>query len=127
MPNAELKVVGQSVPIHDVREKVTGSLRYVGDQKLHRMVHAKLVLSPIAHGRVRRIDTSEAEALPGVVAVFTHANTPETRYNSHKWIEGLEVVKDESLFTDHPRFHGDRIAAVVAETREIAERAAGLI
>ncbi len=127
MPKAELKVVGQSVPIHDVRQKVTGSLRYVGDQKLHRMLHAKLVLSPIAHGRVLRIDSSEAEALPGVVAVFTHANTPATRYNSHKWIEGLEVVKDETLFTDHPRFHGDRIAAVVGETREAVERAAKLI
>ncbi len=127
MSNPALKVVGRSLPIHDVREKVTGALRYVGDLKFHRMLHAKLVLSPVAHARVLGIDTSEAEAVPGVVAVFTHVNAPGQRYNSHKWIEGLEVVKDETLFTDHPRFHGDRVAAVVAETQAAAERAASLI
>ena len=127
MSNPALKVVGQSIPIHDVREKVTGRLRYVGDMSLPRMLHAKLVLSQVAHGRIVAIDATQAEALPGVVAVFTCANAPQTRYNSHKWLEGLEVVKDESLFTDHPRFHGDRIAAVVAETKAIAEQAAGLI
>jgi len=127
MADTTLKVVGKSIPIHDVREKVTGALRYVGDLKLSRMLYAKLVLSPVAHGRVTGLDTAEAEALPGVVAVFTHRNTPGTRYNSHKWLEGLEVVKDETLFTDHPRFHGDRIAAVVAESRALAERAASLV
>lgn len=127
MVNSTFKVVGQSIPIHDVREKVSGSLRYVGDQKRHGMLHAKLVLSPLAHARVLGIDTAEAEAVPGVVGIFTPANTPATRYNSHKWIEGLEVVKDETLFTDHPRFHGDRVAAVVAETRAAAEQAAKLI
>lgn len=127
MPNAELKVVGKSVPIHDVLQKVTGQVRYVGDLKLHGVLHAKLLLSDIAHGLIRTIDTSAAEALPGVVAVFTHRNSPRTAYNSHKWLEGLEVVKDEQLFTDHVRYHGDRIAAVVAETRDIAERAVRLI
>lgn len=127
MPNPGLKIIGKSVPIHDVRQKVTGSLRYVGDLKRHGLLHAKLLLSDIAHGRIRKIDSSEAEALPGVVAVFTHLNSPKAAYNSHKWLEGMEVIKDENLFTDHVRFHGDRIAAVVAETKEIAEQAVRLI
>jgi CO/xanthine dehydrogenase Mo-binding subunit len=127
MQSAELKVVGKSLPIHDVRQKLTGSLRYVGDLRLPGLLHAKLVLSEIAHGRILEIDSTEAEALPGVIAVFSHANSPAILYNSHKWIEGLEVVKDERLFTDHVRFHGDRVAAVVAETKEIAEQAVRLI
>ena len=127
MTTQELQIVGHSVPIHDVVEKATGSLRYVNDLKLHGMLHAKLVLSTVAHGRVKRLDTSRAEQLPGVAAVFTAAHCPAHPYNSHKWIEGMEVVKDETFFTDHVRFHGDRIAAVVAESREIAEAAARLV
>ena len=127
MPSAELKIVGKSVPIHDVTQKVTGGVRYVGDMKLHGMLHAKLLLSEIAHGRIQRIDAAAAAALPGVVAIFTYADAPRNAYNSHKWLEGLEVVKDETLFTDHVRFHGDRIGAVVAKTKEIAERAVRLI
>ena len=127
MATQELQVVGSSVPIHDVQEKATGALRYVNDMKLHGMLHAKLLLSGVAHGRVSRLDLARAEALPGVVAIFTAANSPGHRYNSHKWIEGMEVVKDETLFTDQVRFCGDRIAAVVAESREIAEAAARLI
>ena len=52
MATQELQVVGSSVPIHDVQEKATGALRYVNDMKLHGMLHAKLLLSGVAHGRV---------------------------------------------------------------------------
>jgi xanthine dehydrogenase molybdenum-binding subunit len=123
----ELTVVGKSISIHDVREKATGELRYVNDLKIHGLLHAKLVLSAIAHGRVKSLDLTRAEQVPGVVAIFTPWNAPRQPYNSHKWIEGMEVIKDELLFNDHVRFFGDRIAAVVAETREIAEAAARLI
>ena len=66
MATQELQVVGSSVPIHDVQEKATGALRYVNDMKLHGMLHAKLLLSAIAHGRVKRLDLARAEALPGL-------------------------------------------------------------
>ena len=127
MSTRELTVVGKSISIHDVQEKATGGLRYVNDLKILGLLHAKLVLSTIAHGRVIGLDLARAEQLPGVVAIFTPWNAPATPYNSHKWIEGMEVIKDELLFTDHVRFFGDRIAAVVAESREIAEAAARLI
>ncbi|MEW9094949.1 MAG: molybdopterin cofactor-binding domain-containing protein [Clostridiaceae bacterium] len=123
----KLKYVGKYVPIHDIEEKVTGKVKYVGDMELHKMLHAKLLLSDIAHGKIISIDTSEAEKLPGVKGIYTYKNSPATLYNSHKWIEGIEVIKDESLFSDIVRFHGDRIGAVVAETKEIAERAIKLI
>lgn len=123
----KLKYIGKSIPIHDIHEKVTGSMQYVGDMTLHGMLHAKLVLSPIAHGRITAVNTAKAEAYPGVLGVFTYKNTPNIPYNSHKWMEGIEVLKDERLFSEHVRFFGDRVAAVVAESKEIAERAAGLI
>ncbi len=122
-----LNIVGKSVAIHDVLEKATGSLRYVNDMKFQGMLHAKLLLSTVAHGRVKALDLARAERLPGVVAIFTPWNTPRNPYNSHKWIEGMEVIEDELLFTDHVRFQGDRIAAVVASSREVAEAAVRLI
>jgi CO/xanthine dehydrogenase Mo-binding subunit len=122
-----LRYVGNSVPIHDIKEKVTGKIKYYGDMTMPGMLHAKLLLSSIAHGRIKSIDTSRAEALPGVEAVFTYKNSPATQYNSHKWIDGMEVVADERLFTEKVRFCGDRIAAVVAVDRQTAERAVKLI
>jgi CO/xanthine dehydrogenase Mo-binding subunit len=122
-----LRYVGNSIPIHDIKEKVTGKIKYYGDMTMPGMLHAKLLLSSIAHGRIKSIDTSRAEALPGVEAVFTYKNSPATQYNSHKWIDGMEVVADERLFTEKVRFCGDRIAAVVAADRQTAERAVKLI
>lgn len=123
----KLKYIGKYIPIHDAEEKVCGRVQYVGDMELHGMLHAKLVLSSVAHGVIKHMDTSKAEALPGVEAVFTYKNSPEYLYNTHKWIEGIEVIRDERLFTNRVRFFGDRIAAIVAETKEIAEKAASLI
>lgn len=123
----DLKYVGKYVAIHDVQEKVTGKIKYVGDMEIPGMLYGKLVLSTIVHGNIVKIDTSKAEAVAGVVKVYTHENTPSTLYNSHKWIAGLDVVKDERLFTDKVRFVGDRVAAVVAIDRETAEYAATLI
>jgi CO/xanthine dehydrogenase Mo-binding subunit len=125
--NQKLKYIGKYIPIHDAEEKVRGKVQYVGDMELHGMLHAKLILSTVAHGLIKYIDTSKAEAFPGVIAVFTYKNSPEYLYNTHKWIEDIEVIRDERLFTNHVRFFGDRIAAIVAETKEIAEKAASFI
>jgi len=122
-----LRYVGTYVPMHDVREKLTGKTKYVGDMVLPGMLHAKLLLSNIAHGRIKNIDTSKAEALVGVKAVFTYKNSPHNLYNSHRWISGLEVVKDECLFSDKIRYYGDRVAAVVAVDKHTAEKAVRLI
>ena len=123
----EFKYIGRSLPLHDVKEKVSGKIKYVGDIELPGMLYAKLVLSSIPHGRIIKIDATKSEALAGVVKIYTHENTPKGLYNSHKWFAGLEVLKDERMFTDKVRFVGDRVACVVAQDRETAERAAGLL
>jgi xanthine dehydrogenase molybdenum-binding subunit len=92
------------------------------------MLEAKLLLSSIPHGRIKHIETSKAEALPGVVKIFTHQNTPDTTYNRYRIIPEQEYApEDEVLFPRKVRFVGDRVAAVVARDRETAEKAASLI
>lgn len=121
------KYVGKYMPMQDIKEKVTGKRKYVGDMKLHDMLYGRLLLSSIAHGIIEDIDTSEAESLPGVEAVFTYKNTPNIKYNSHRWYEGLKILEDENMFTDKVRFVGDKIAAVVARDLGTANRAISLI
>src|SRR5205823_10796000 len=64
-------VVGTSLPRQDGPDKIAGRARYAGDQVSPGMLYARLVLSPYAHARILNIDTSLAQAMPGVVAVFT--------------------------------------------------------
>ena len=70
-------VVGVSIPRVDAAAKVTGRALYTDDIKLPNMLHGKILGSAIAHGRVKRIDTSKAAALPGVVAIITGDDVPE--------------------------------------------------
>ena len=67
----DVKGVGLSIPRPDGPEKVTGRVQYVADIKPKGLLHAKLLRSPHAHARIVSIDTVEAAALPGVVAVVT--------------------------------------------------------
>lgn len=85
------------------------------------------MLSPRPHARVIRVDAAVALAAPGVVAVFWRANTPRCRYNSAIWVAGQQALEDEQMFPAIVRHVGDRVAAVVAESREAAEAAAGRI
>lgn len=126
--NNELNYVGKTFPIHDAPQKVRGETVYVSDLKLPNMVYAKLLLSPIAHGLIRKIDISRAEALPGVIKVFTYLNTPRKPYSRYRIVpDQAFCTEDECLFTDKVRFVGDRIAAVVATSLEIATEAISLI
>ncbi len=126
--NKNLKYVGQTLPIHDAPQKVRGNLEYLSDIKLPKMLYAKLLLSPIAHGLITSIDTTRAEALPGVIRVFTHLNTPSKPYSRYRIIPDLELcLEDERLLTNKVRFVGDRVAAVVATSKEIAKKAIALI
>lgn len=86
------------------------------------MVHAKILGSPIAHGRVKRIDTSKAEALEGVLAVLTAKDVPDTMY-------GVSPARyDEFIFANGKVRHvGDEVAAVAAIDEKTAEQAVALI
>ena len=124
----DLKVVGRDHPIADASVKVTGGLVYATDMELPNMLHAKLLLSTVPHGRIIRIDTSEAVALPGVVAVFSHENAPVKTYSRYRMLPGQNSCpEDETLFAQTVRFAGDRVAAVVAVNARIAGDAVHLI
>jgi xanthine dehydrogenase large subunit len=84
-------------------------------------LHAALFTSPVAHGRIRAIDTTAAAAAPGVVAVYTHRDVPGVNQVGH-------VVKDQPLLAvDEVVYIGQPIALVVATTRALALRAARLV
>lgn len=104
----------------DGKDKVTGLGRYTADLEMTGLTHCKFKYAGIAHGRITRIDTSKAEALPGVFAVVTHADVPDVTHGGY--------IEDRRLFCkDVVRFEGDIVAAVAATTPEIAERAVQLI
>ena len=100
--------------------KTTGGAAYTPDVDLPGMLWAKVLRSPVSHALIKSIDVSKAEALPGVVAVITADDVKGVRYGRR--YRDLNVLSD-----GHVRFVGDRIAAVAAETRDIAEAAVGLI
>ncbi len=119
--------VGSRKPIREAILKVTGEKRYVGDMRIMGMLYAKVLFSPVAHAKIKHIDTSKAEALPGVYAVATYKNSPNIKYNSALRFMEQNIPKTESIFDDTVRFVGDKVAAVAAESPEIAKKALQLI
>ncbi|GIW12213.1 MAG: hypothetical protein KatS3mg061_3270 [Dehalococcoidia bacterium] len=73
---SELRIVGKALPRIEGPEKVTGQMLYAADLQLPGMLHAKVLRSPYAHARIRRLDVSKAAAYPGVHAVVTAADLP---------------------------------------------------
>jgi 4-hydroxybenzoyl-CoA reductase alpha subunit len=122
MKNENYAVIGRSVPKIDALLKVTGRALYAGDLKFPNMLFGKILTSPHAHARILRIDTSEAERLPGVKAVITHKDVPVKKY-------GVSPARrDENIFCiDKVRHVGDKVAAVAAIDEETAYRALKLI
>lgn len=119
--------VFQRVPLVDGVAKVTGTLLFTADISVEGMLHGALVFSPRSHAHVRNADASAALAVKGVHAVFWHGNSPGHRYNSSIWFAGQDALADEQMFPPIVRHIGDRVAAVVAETEEIARYAARLV
>lgn len=115
--------IGKSYPNRDAIEKVTGRTRYTADLSLPGMVYGALLTSPHAHARIVSIDDSEARAMPGVHAVITTFNTPDFYYNSSSRFRGFAIAKNEQVFPRVMRYVGDRVAAVAADTEELAQEA----
>jgi CO/xanthine dehydrogenase Mo-binding subunit len=121
-------IVGQSVTRVDARAKVTGEAKYPGDLMMEGMLHAKILFAGRPHARILQIDTSRAEAVPGVVAILTARDVPVNEY-------GLQTMDQPVLCgpgSSHPdadvvRFVGDQVALIVAETERAAARARDLI
>lgn len=123
-----MSYLGQSVKRSDARAKVTGEALYPGDINLPNQAYMKILFAERPHAIVRAIDTSKAEALEGVIAVFTAKDVPVNEY-------GLGVRDQPVLcgpgsskpYADRVRFVGDQVALVVAETEAIAARGRDLI
>jgi carbon-monoxide dehydrogenase large subunit len=113
-------VVGTSPQRIEGREKVTGAAQYVDDLQFGpNLLYAKLKRGSIAHGFIRRLDVEKARALPGVRVVVTGEDFPG--------LTGLYLADRRIFATDRVRFYGEPIAAVAADTEEIAEQAIALI
>ena len=113
-------LIGKRIPKMDAPEKASGKTRYVHDINLPGQLHAKILRSSQVHAKIVSIDTSAARALPGVHAVITGADVP--------WQRPIGVAKDHlPLKTDRVRSPRDEIAAVAAESEEIAAAALKLI
>jgi CO/xanthine dehydrogenase Mo-binding subunit len=106
---------------NDAHAKVTGQAKYTGDLKFPQLVHAVPVYSEHVHARIIAIHTEAAADLPGVLRVLTAKDVPGTNRFG-------QIIKDFRIFADDKiRYHGDVVALVVAESRELAIRAARLV
>jgi CO/xanthine dehydrogenase Mo-binding subunit len=138
--------IGQSIPRIDARDKVMGATLYSGDLSMPGMLHMKILFAGRPHARVVSIDTSKAEAFPGVEAIFTAKDVPVNEYGLQRPDQpvlcgpslaplcppiskcgngGMKGGQGEGR--DIVRFVGDQVAVVVAETEKAAEAAARLI
>jgi 4-hydroxybenzoyl-CoA reductase subunit alpha len=117
----DFSIIGKRVALVDSAGKTTGQGKYADDLSLPGMIYGKILHSPYPHANIRKIDTSRAEALEGVVCVVTGPDAPN-KYGI------LPVGHDETaLAVDKVRYVGDNVACVVATTEAIAEKALELI
>jgi 4-hydroxybenzoyl-CoA reductase alpha subunit len=117
----QFNVIGKPNRKVDVMKKVTGQTVYAGDVSLPRMLHCKMLRSIHPHARIKFIDITPAEALPGVIAIITGRDLPK-KYGI------LPVSEDEeALAVEKVRYVGDPVAAVAAVDEETAEAALKLI
>jgi CO/xanthine dehydrogenase Mo-binding subunit len=118
--SATRKVVGTPVQRLEGPEKVSGRATYAADVSLPGMLWCKVLRSPISYGRIKRIDASRASKLAGVHAIATGEDV-------HGLLIGRKIYDMPILADGVVRFIGEKIAAVAAESEEIAEEAVGLI
>ncbi|MBW7860561.1 MAG: xanthine dehydrogenase family protein molybdopterin-binding subunit, partial [Rhodocyclaceae bacterium] len=117
-PTVKETLIGQRVRKPDAPDKATGKTRYINDMVLPQMLIGKVLFAGRPHARIVRIDTGAAQKLPGVHAVLTGKDVAELRFG---------FVRDNVALKDKVRCEHDEIAAVAAETEEIACRALELI
>lgn len=123
-----MPIIGKSVNRVDALEKVTGKAIYPGDIYLPNIAHMKILFANRPHAIIKRIDTSKAETLNGVIAVFTAKDVPINEYglmmNDQPVLCG---PGSDKVGADCIRFIGDQLALVIAETEEIAAQGRDLI
>ncbi|MCR4907907.1 MAG: xanthine dehydrogenase molybdenum-binding subunit XdhA [Lachnospiraceae bacterium] len=120
-------IVGKSIPRIDAADKATGRTKYTDDLCAKGALVAKICHSTVTHALVKSIDTSAAEAIPGVVKVVTCFDVPEHMFPTagHPWSTdpSHQDICDRHLLEKHVRYYGDDVAAVIAEDEIAASRA----
>ncbi|MGI9584397.1 MAG: xanthine dehydrogenase family protein molybdopterin-binding subunit [Acidimicrobiia bacterium] len=120
-----MKAVGARMPRYDGVGHVTGQTQYVDDIRVHGTLMAKALRSPFDHAAITKLDTSKAEAMPGVKAVVTWKDVPLLEYGH---LSGLGIPADEPLLAkDDVRYLGQPIALVAAEDEDTAQAAVDAI
>ena len=124
-------VIGSRPIRHDGTDKVTGRAQYGADISLPGMLYGKVLRSPHAHARIKSIDTSKAEAMPGVHAVVTSADLPQAGGRVLDLGEGAMInpkfLSNNCLAAEKALYKGHAIAAVAADSAHEAELALALI
>jgi aerobic carbon-monoxide dehydrogenase large subunit len=123
-------LIGASVPRQGTAERLTGATRYVADLHASGEVHARVVRSPLAHALIAGIDTTEARAHPGVLAVITADDLPDVRIPIRLPFAETPEAKEflqPPLARGEVRYVGEPVAVVVATDAYVAEDAAELV
>ncbi len=127
----EYEVVGKRPIRPDGAEKVTGHATYGADIRIPGMLYGKVLRSPHVHARIKSIDTSAAEALPGVHAVITSADFPQVSGRLVDLAEGamhnMRFLSNNIMAADKVLYKGHAVAAVAAVNAHVAEEALALI
>ncbi len=126
-PTQDLKVVGTRPIRHDGYDKVTGRALYGADVKVPGLIWGEVLRSPHAHARIKSIDTSAADAMPGVFATMTHADLPMAEDKDVDVGEGMVNVRRHAvnvMADDKALYKGHVVAAVAAIDRNTAQEAA---
>jgi len=114
MPENTGKLVGHNYTTPDLLAKVTGRAKYAEDYRVEGMLFAKLLLSPMPHARVKRIDTSAAQALPGVKAILTVDDLPAVVEGANLGEGIIASTLSERGLTNEPLYIGEPVLAVAA-------------
>ncbi len=117
----DMTIVGKGIPLKEGYSKVTGMLKFTPDRGVPGQLWMKILRSPHPHAKIKSIDTSKAEASPGIEAVIAHKDVPQKEIICPilNWRGGV--------LEDRVRYVGDEVAAVAGQTEEAAEKALDLI
>ncbi len=124
---SDYQQVGKPEKKVDAIKLVQGKPAFTADLDMRGMLVAKVLHSPVAHARIKHIDTSRAKALEGVAAVLTWQDIPRVIYSTAGQSDPIPGPLDAFSLDHKVRFVGDRVAFVAAETEQIAEQALKLI
>ena len=122
-----MKYIGRSVPRVDALAKVKGDAVFASDMGMPEQAYMKMLMAHRPHAIVKNVNTSKAEAVPGVLAVLTSKDVPCNEFGYYSYDQPVLCGPSEKPYADRVRFVGDRVAAVVAETESIAAMARDLI